>query len=294
MNESFVCEIKSINEKIIGCNKSIKNLNTMKLDGIVKYLIMPTSFLELKKILKTIRKYNIKYHVIGNGSNVIFSSKDKECLIKLNFAKNKDQIILQASELLPVLAHEFYNKGYKGLEYLSMIPASVGGALYMNASSYNHSISDIVEWIYYLDEDLRFKVIRKEDCCFSYRNSIFKNSKNIILGCKVILIKDEKDRIKEVMEKCRIKRIQTQPMEYPNCGSIFKNGEGYKAWELIDKVNLRGYKNKGAMISDKHCNFIVNYNNASYEDILSLLKIIESEVNKKFKVDLQREIIIIE
>lgn len=294
MNNNFQNEINNINENIIECNKSIKNLNTMKLDGRVKYLVKPTSFIELKKVLLIIKKYNINYHIIGNGSNIIFTSNEKECLLKLNFNKNKDERILLANELIPVLANEFCNKGYKGLEYLSMIPASIGGALYMNASSYNHSISDIVEYIYYLDEDLNFKVISKQECCFSYRNSIFKNTKLIILGCKVKLIKDNKDNIKKIMEDCRIKRKETQPFNYPNSGSIFKNGENYKTWKLIDNVNLRGYKHKGAMISDKHCNFIVNYNNAKYEDILLLLNIIENKVKKEFDVDLEREIIIID
>lgn len=294
MNNNFIKEINDINENILECNKSLKNLNTMKLDGIVKYFIKPTTFIELKKVLKIINKYNIKYYIIGNGSNIIFTSKEKECLIKLNFNKNKDERILLANELMPILANEFCLKGYKGLEYLSMIPASIGGALYMNASSYNHSISDMVEYIYYLDEGLNFKVKSKEDCYFSYRNSVFKNSKFIILGCKVKLIKDNKDNLKKIMEECRIKRKETQPLDYPNCGSIFKNGENYKAWELIDKVDLRGYKINGAMISDKHCNFIVNYDNAESKDIIDLLNEIEDKVENTFNVNLEREIIVID
>lgn len=294
MNNNFLNEIKNINENIIKCEESIKSLNTMKLDGIVKYLIKPTNFMELKNVLNIIKKYNIKYYIIGNGSNIIFTSKEKECLIKLNFSENKDERILMSNELIPVLANDFCNKGYKGLEYLSMIPASVGGALYMNASSYNHSISHIVEFIYYLDEDLKFKVVRKEDCCFSYRNSIFKNTKSIILGCKINITKDNKDNLKKIMEECKIKRRETQPLEYHNSGSIFKNGENYKAWELIDKVNLRGHKINGAMISDKHCNFIINYNNAKYEDIIRLIKIIKNKVKKQFGIDLEREIIVID
>lgn len=292
MNNDFVDEIKSINKNIIECNKSIKNLNTMKLDGIVKYLVKPTSFMELKKVLKIIKKYNINYYLIGNGSNIIFTSSEKECLIKLNFDKNSDERILLANELIPILANDFCYKGYKGFEYISMIPASIGGALCMNASSYNHSISDIVEYVYYLDEDLSFKVIGKEECCFSYRNSFFKNTKFIILGCKVKLLKEDENVLKKIMDECKIKRIETQPLNYPNCGSIFKNGETYKAWELIDKVNLRGYKHNGAMISDKHCNFIVNYDNARCEDILNLLNIIENRVKKELNVYLEREIII--
>ena len=294
MNEIFIKEIKEINKNIINLNASLKNLNTMKLDGEAKYLIKPTSFIELKRVLNIMKKYNVKYHVIGNGSNIIFTSKIKECLIKLNFNKHIDDRIVFANELVPIKANDFYNKGYEGLEYLSMIPASFGGAIYMNASSYNHSISDIIEFVYYLDEDLKFRVIRKEECLFSYRKSLFKNSHIIILGCKVRLIKKDKVKIKKIMDECKNKRKETQPIEYPSSGSIFQNGKSYKAWELIDKANLKGYKSNGAMISDKHCNFIVNYSNASYNDVIYLINLIENKVKKSFGITLEREIIILD
>ena len=139
-----------------------------------------------------------------------------------------------------------------------MIPASFGGAIAMNAGAYNCYISDIIEYVYYIDEDLKFKVISGDECKFEYRNSMFKYSKKIILGCKVKLIKKQKKELKRIMEECSFKRKKTQPIEYPNSGSIFKNNNCVKAWELIEKVNLKGYKRNGAMISNKHCNFIFN------------------------------------
>lgn len=294
MNNNFICEIKDINKDIIDINVSLKNLNTMKLEGLVKYLIRPTSFIELKKVLKLINKYDIKYFLIGNGSNVIFTNKVKECLIKLNFLLNKNDKIIYSNELLPIKAKEFLNKNYSGLEYLAMIPASIGGAIVMNAGAYNHTISDIIEYVYYLDEKLNFKVLDKDKCNFEYRNSIFKNSKKIVLGCKVKLLNKDYNELKKIMDECRNKRKNTQPIEYPNSGSIFKNGINYKAWELIDKVKLKGYKNNGAMISDKHCNFIVNYNKAKYEDIIYLINLIEEKVKKQFNINLKREVIIID
>lgn len=294
MNTKFIDEIKNINENIIFLNQSLKTLNTMKLDGLVKYLIKPTSFIELKKILLIIKKYNIKYYVIGNGSNVIFTNKEKECLIKLNFSKSKFDNILFANELVPVVANEFLKKNYMGFEYLSMIPASIGGSIVMNASSYNHSISDIIEYVYYLDENLNFKVINNKKCKFNYRDSIFKNSNKIILGCKVKLIKGDYLELKKIVEECKNKRKITQPIEYPNSGSIFKNGENYKAWELIEKVNLKGHKINGAMISNKHCNFIININNAKHEDVISLINLVEKTVKNELNISLNKEIIIMD
>lgn len=294
MNNEFINEIKEVNKNILSLNATLKNLNTMKLDGIVKYLIKPSSFIELKKTLKIIKKYNIKYHLIGNGSNVLFTNKRKECLIKLNFNKNKDNRIMYASELLPIKANEFLRLEYLGLEYLSMIPASIGGAIVMNAGAHNHCISDIIEYVYYLDEELKFKVMSKDNCNFCYRESLFKNSKKIVLGCKVKLVNKEYNELMKIMNECKEKRKRNQPIEYPNSGSIFKNNSKYKAWELIDKVGLKGKTINGAMISEKHCNFIINYDNAKYEDILYLISLIEKKVKDYLNINLEREIIIID
>ena len=266
----------------------------MKLESIAKYMIMPTTFIELKKVLKVINKYNINFNIIGNGSNILFSPKEKECIIKLSFNKNKHNNILLANELLPIVANEFYNNCYSGLETLSMIPGSIGGAIVMNASAYGTSIGDIIEYVYYLDENLFFKVISKEECNFKYRDSVFKNNKYIVLGCKVKLKVNNKEEIKDKMNYINNKRNSTQPLKYPNSGSIFKNPNGYKTWELIEYVNLKGYKKNDAMISDIHSNFIINLGDAKFKDIIYLIELIKRKVEEDFYIRLQEEIIAID
>lgn len=293
MENNFVKEIKRIND-IIEINVSLKKYSTMRLDAIAKYLIKPQSYIELKEVLKIIKKHNINYFIIGNGSNILFTSKDKECIIKLDFKKNKEDFILLANELLPIVSNNFYKKGIGGFETLSMIPASVGGAIVMNAGCYGNSISDVIEYVYVLDEKLNFKVISKDDCLFGYRQSIFKDKKWIVLGCKIKIKKDIKEKIKEKMEYVANKKIESQPLEYFNSGSIFKNPKGYKAWELISYLNLKGLKKNDAMISYKHANFIVNTGNASYEDIAYLIKVIKKKVLDKFYIELENEVIIID
>lgn len=294
INKNLIEEIKKINSSIIKCEVSLRNFNTMKLDAKAKYLILPTSFIELKKVLLTLRENKIKYILIGNGSNIIFTSKEKECIIKLNFSKSKFDEILFANELLMSKAGYFAKKGFEGLEYISNIPASIGGAIFMNAGAYGHFLSDIIEYIYYLDKDLNFKVIDKEKCNFTYRNSIFKESENIILGCKVRLIMTDKNALKKIMKECENKRKLAQPIEFFNSGSIFKNKDNINAWVLIEKVLLKGYKKNDAMISDKHCNFIVNCGNATSADVIYLIQLIKEKVKKELNITLEEEVIIID
>ena len=294
MNKLLIKHLKNINEDIIKLNVSLKNYNTLKLESTAKYFITPHTFIELKKVIQILREFSIEYYIVGNGSNIIFTNKEKECIIKLDFIKHKSINIMNASDLLMVKANEFLKKGYSGFEYISNIPASIGGAILMNAGAYNHNFSDIVQYVYYLDEDLKFKVLTKEKCDFSYRNSIFKNSKKIILGCKVKILKGNIEEMKEITKNCSKRRENTQPIKLPNCGSVFKNGEGYYSAQLIEQVGLKGYKYNGARISFKHSNFIVNEENASFEDIVYLINLIKKEVKQAYNVSIEEEVIVID
>lgn len=294
MNNKIIKEINKINNNIISYNISLKNYNTMKLDCFCKYFIQPTNIIELKKVLLILSKYNIKYFIIGNGSNILLTKKEKEYVIKLNFKYKLPINVLNASELINTTCVRLYKHGYSGLESLYMIPGSIGGSIAMNAGAFGKNISDLIEYVYYLDEQLDICVISKEDCKFSYRSSIFKEKGYIVVGCKIKLIKDNPKIIKERMEYIKDKRIQNQPYEWPSSGSIFKNPINYKAWELIEFSKLKGYKKNGAMISDKHSNFIVNVNNASFQDIIFLINLIEKKVKNNFYINLEREVIILD
>jgi len=294
MEDRIIKEINKINKNILKCNISLKNFNTMKLDGKCKNFIMPTNIIELKKVLIILKKNNVKYHVIGNGSNIIFTSKEKECIIKLNFNKSKHFNIIHASDLLMIKANEFANLGYKGLEYISNIPASIGGAILMNAGAYNHFFSDIIEFVYYIDEDLKIKVASRAECGFSYRNSVFKGSNKIILGCKVKLIEEDKEELKRIMNECKEKRKNTQPIEFANSGSIFKNKDDISAWKLIEYVHLKGKRKNNAVISEKHCNFIVNEGDAKNEDVIYLINLVKDRVKNVLGVNIEEEVIIMD
>ena len=150
-------------------------------------------------------------------------------------------------------------------------------------------MSDIIKDVTILDNDKVIKLSNQE-LEFNYRTSILKNKKDfIVLSCNINLEKGNIDEIKKTIEERTLKRIETQPLDYPSCGSVFRNPEGMSSGKLIDDLGLKGYQIGGAKISEKHANFIINYNNATSEDIIKLIELIKNKIKKNYNIDLVLE-----
>ena len=185
--------------------------------------------------------------------------------------------------------------GLSGLEFASGIPGQIGASVAMNAGAYNHSLSEIVESVEVLNSSGEFVIMTNNELDFKYRDSFFKKNKDyVIISCKLKLAKGDKKEMLEVISRRRVRRIESQPLSYPSAGSVFRNPEGMHAGELIENCGLKGYSIGGAMISRKHANFIINYDNASGNDIVELINKIKVEVYKKYKVNLILEQIIVD
>ncbi len=279
---------------------SLKKYNTYRVETKCKYLIFPKNKEELLSILKIIKKSNTKYMILGNGSNVIFSKEYFDgVIIKLDYLNNitrkKNVFIVEAGYSLIKLSMETAVMGLSGLEFAGGIPGSIGASIAMNAGAYNHSISDIIESVEVITDNFETKTFKKQELNFGYRDSILKNNKKyIIISCKMKLIPSSKEEIIDLINKRRERRQETQPLNYPSAGSVFRNPEGKHAGELIEKCGLKGYKIGGAMISTKHANFIINYNNATGEDIINLINYTKEKVKEKYNIDLILEQIIID
>lgn len=163
----------------------------------------------------------------------------------------------------------------------------------MNAGAYGGEFADIVVSTTYLDENLNLHTISNEEQKFSYRNSIFSNTNDIIISTKLKLNKADKQLIKEKMEENALKRKEKQPLNFPNAGSIFKRKNEYIAAEVIDKCGLKGYNINDACVSTQHAGFIVNKGNATAEDVLKLIEHIQNVVKAKYNIDLELEIKVI-
>ncbi len=275
-------------------NVSLKTLTTYKTGGNAKLLVFPNSTESLVKIIKYIKNNKIKFKIFGNGSNILASSREYNgVIIKLtnlnNLVQNGENIEVEAGYNFALLANNMSKQGYSGLEFACGIPATVGGAVYMNAGAYLSDVSAVLEKVDILDENLEFKTIKNKDLNFSYRHSKFMEKDWIVLKAYFKLKKGNKEEIIDLINDRKKRRLASQPLEYPSAGSVFRNPEGNFAGKLIEDSNLKGKNHGGGQISDKHANFIINKGDATAEDIKHLMDLAKEEVKKNYGVDLRIE-----
>lgn len=281
-------------------DSSLKKYNTYRLDTVCSYLVFPKNIEELKLILKEIKKEGLKYFVLGNGSNIILSMDYYDgVVIKLDhFNKvtyNDNLVTAEAGYSIIKLSIETIDKSLSGLEFASAIPGSVGACVAMNAGAYNSAISEVIKEAEVLNENYEIITLSNQELDFSYRDSFLKQNPNyIVLSATFELTDGDKETMKKQVEERRNKRIASQPLNYPNAGSVFRNPPNMYAGELIEKLNLKGYNINGAEISEKHANFIINKGNAHGKDIIALINKIQKEVKENYQVELKPEQIIIE
>lgn len=275
-------------------NVSIKTLTTYRTGGNAKLVVFPNSVESLRQILKYLKANNIKHKIFGNGSNILASSKEYDgVIIKLtnlrNFKQEEGLIEVEAGYNFALLANTVSKEGYSGFEFACGIPATVGGAVYMNAGAYLSDVSSVLTKVDILDENLDFKTLENKDLKFSYRHSIFMEKDYTILKAYFKLTKGNKKEIIDLIEDRKQRRISSQPLEYPSAGSVFRNPEGMYAGKLIEDANLKGFIHGGGQISDKHANFIINRDNATAEDIKYLMDLAKEKVKEKYGVELKVE-----
>lgn len=275
-------------------NVSLKTLTTLKVGGISKYVFYPKDVTSLKKALTLFKENNINYKIFGNGSNIIPSDKIYDGVIiklsSLNNLKTNDEVIeVEAGYSLMKLAKEVIKLGLSGLEWACGIPGTIGGAVYMNAGAYKQDMSFVLEKITALDENMNIVTLNKDELDFSYRHSRLMEENLICLSATLKLEKKDISLIEEVVNKRKEKRMETQPLEYPSAGSVFRNPFNDFAGRLVEECNLKGKQIGGAMISLKHANFIINKDNATGKDVLDLINLAKKEVKEKFNIELKQE-----
>ena len=272
---------------------SLKNLNTYKIASKAKYLIEIQTLEGLISILNYLHEHNIKHFILGAGSNIVIDEYFDGAIIKLNGLKKievKDNIITcESGAMMPSLSCVSIDHNLTGLEWAINIPGTVGGSIVGNAGAYKKEIFDSLVEIKVLDENLQIKEIKKEEIKHSYRHTDLKEKPWIVLEATFKLEKGDKEESLALVRDRKERRLATQPLDMPSAGSVFRNPENDHAGRLIEAAGLKGKKIGGAMVSEKHANFIVNTGGATSNDIKNLIKLVHTQVKEKFNVDLVLE-----
>lgn len=280
---------------IIYKNIDIYQFHSLKFHNLAKHVFEVVNVDEIYILRYLFDYFSIDYILIANGTKVMFkddiiikpiiyiSKKFDELIIKNN------KVIVSSGMLLKDLIIKLLNCNLGGFSKLYCIPGSVGGMIYMNASIKDLALSDFVDCIIVLDKNNKIKQYNKKKCNFTYRSSIFKTNKSIILYAILKTIPVNKVLELNIIKNEIIKRFQTQEISKCSCGSLFKNGNNYKAYQLINLLEDEKLKVNNVKISNKHKNFIIN-DNGSYKDALKLIKTIKDEVYNKTKINLELEL----
>ncbi|MEG2310543.1 MAG: UDP-N-acetylmuramate dehydrogenase [Clostridia bacterium] len=280
--------------------ESMKKHTTMQVGGCCDCLVTPTTIVEISNVINWARLNNIRYFIIGNGSNLLVFDGLVHALIikianKFSEVKIEDNIIVASSGIsMPKIAQIAKQNSLSGFEFACGIPGTIGGSTRMNAGAYGGEMSDIIESVTYLNERNEICTIHNADIKFAYRHSIFCEFKDYtILSVKFKLkVTSLHDIIVKMDENMQARRTK-QPLEYPSAGSVFKRPVGYFVGKLITDCNLKGVSVGGAQVSTKHAGFVINTGNATCLDVLNLIKLIQKTVYEKFGVELKTELEII-
>ena len=271
---------------------------SFKIGGPADYFITVSSVESLKKTVLKLNELEIPYFILGKGSNLLVSDKGIDgavisILVMNTVAIDGDVVIADAGASLAAVCTAAANNSLTGLEFAYGIPASVGGALYMNAGAYGGEMADIVLKAEYIDKNGEFGEIFLDEMELGYRTSVFKNSDKIITRVYFKLKKGNETQIRSAMDDYMGRRKAKQPLEFPSAGSTFKRPVGYFAGALIEQNNLKGVSVGGAMVSEKHAGFVINSGNATCEDVKKLIAHIKDTVYKADKVELETEVIFV-
>lgn len=274
----------------------LKNHTYFKIGGPAAIFVEPEDTEDLKTVLRIIKEYQIDCFVLGNGTNLLVSDCGYEGIVvkigeKFNYFHRQDNSVTAgAGVLLSVLAKYLAKEGLGGFEFASGIPGYLGGAVYMNAGAYGGEMKQVIKNVKCMDLDGNLHNFSNEEMEFSYRHTKISDSEYIVLEATLELTPKDKDEIYAIIKDLNERRISKQPLNLPSAGSTFKRPTNGYASKLIEDAGLKGLIHKGAMVSDKHCGFIVNIDNATCDDVLELMRIVVSTVNDKFGIKLEPEI----
>jgi UDP-N-acetylmuramate dehydrogenase len=280
----------------VGVNVPLSTKTTFQIGGNAAYFVTVPTKEALMKLLSALNFLQQKYFIIGLGANILADSNGYDgVIIKLGFKEimhNDNFLYADAGAKLGVVANYARDNGLSGLEWCVGIPATIGGACYMNCGAFGKEMKDVVIMVDAI-EDGEIKTLTNKEIQYGYRKSIFSERPMVITGAYLMMTKGGKEKIGAEMKEIIIKR-SAHPKE-PSAGSVFLRAkDGFYVGKEIEKLGYKGKKIGGAKVSEKHANFIINDGGATSEDVLNLISEIKDKVKEATGVELHHEIKILD
>jgi UDP-N-acetylmuramate dehydrogenase len=282
-------------EEIVETNYPLAKKTWYGLGGPADYFIRPKTTKQLKKVVERCRENGIRIHVLGFGSNLLISDEgvraaviklDTEEFIHIHF--DEQEVTAWAGAELSKLVLTCVEKGLSGIEALTGIPGSVGGAVKMNAGGNFGDFGAVVESVTLMDTTGNVFEKSKPELVFDYRQTNI--AAKFILNAKLKLNAAAPEQIMQTVKEIWIYKKNNQPLNTKNSGCIFKNPRGVSAGAVIDRAGLKGLQIGGAIVSDKHANFIIALDGCTSRDVLRLIEAVKQRVKEQFDLDLELEI----
>ena len=279
-------------------NQPLAPYTSFKIGGSCPIMAKPNGNGCLCELIKAFNNEKAAFRVMGRGSNLLISDSGVNVPVILissdmsGISFSGEHIVCGAGAALNAVCISALEHSLTGLEFAYGIPGSTGGALYMNAGAYGGEMKDVVESCTYIDESGELHTLPATKMDLSYRHSFFSGKPFIITEITLSLRQGDKEQIQAKMHDLMQKRRDKQPLEYPSAGSTFKRPEGDFAGRLIEAAGLRGFTIGGAAVSEKHCGFVINKNNATFNDVKNLIDIIKQKVKETSGRELSCEVII--
>lgn len=282
-------------------NVDMSKYTSFRTEGTARRLVTAETEDELASLVRSLNEKGERYVFLGNGSNTLFACDVFEGTVvmlgeafeEVSADREIGRLRCGAGCLLARAAREACRASLTGLEFAAGIPGSVGGAVYMNAGAYGGEMKDVIESVRLLDRRGYVYSASAGALRLGYRTSRIQTSGEIVLAATLALERGEQTDIEARMRELAARRAAKQPLEYPSAGSFFKRPEGGFAGKLIEDAGLAGLTVGGAQVSPKHCGFIVNTGDASWQDILDLMNLVRNTVNHKSGIMLEPEVRII-
>ncbi len=272
---------------------------TFKIGGPCDFMVEPYTVNEVKELISLLKENNLKYFVMGNGSNLLVSDLGiSGVVIKIgsnmsNMTVENNIVTAEAGARLSALCSLCLEHSLSGLQFAWGIPGTVGGAIFMNAGAYGGEIAGVIDTCTYLTADGEIVTVNADELELGYRDSIFKRNGGVILSATFKLNLGNKNEIRLEMDGLIERRKLKQPLEFPSAGSTFKRPEGNFAGTLIERAGLKGVSVGGAEVSQKHAGFIINKGGATCSDVRRLIEKVKEEVFLQNSIKLETEVIFI-